>query len=89
MRILNLEFLQPARADLPTEVVEHLEKTRPVPTPPAHRRILKARRDNIHDVVNLGRECDISPEMICRELIRYSRLSLPHERRLPEYPAIL
>jgi len=41
MRMLNLEFLQRAGADLPTEVVEHLEKTRTAPTPPAHRRILK------------------------------------------------
>jgi len=89
MRILNLEFLQRAGADLPTELVEHLEKTRPAPTPPAHWRILKGRRDNIYDVVDFGRACDISPEMICRELIRYSRLSLPPERRLLENPAIL
>jgi len=89
MRILNLEFLQPAGADLQTEVVEHLEKTRPAPTPPAHRRILKGLRDNILDVVDFGRACDISPETICWELKRYSRLSLPPERRLPENPAIL
>ena len=89
MSIWNLEFLQRAGADLPTEVVAHLEKIRPVPTLPAHRRILKGRRDNIHDVLDFGRACDISPEMICRELIRYSRLSVPPERRLPENPAIL
>jgi len=89
MRLLNLEFLQRAGADLPTEIVEHLEKTRPAPTPPAHCRILKGRRDNIHDVVDFGRACDISPETICWELIQYSRLSLPPERRLPENPAIL
>ena len=69
MRILNLEFLQCAGADLPTEVVEHLEKTRSAPTPPAHQSIQKGRRDNIHDVVDFGRACDISPETICRELI--------------------
>jgi len=89
MRILNLLFLQRPGADLPTEVVEHLEKTRPAPTRPAHRRILNRPRDNIHDVVDFGRACDISPETICRELIRYSRLSLPPERGLPEHPAIL
>ena len=89
MRILNLEFLQPAGAELRTDVVEHLEKTRPAPTPPAHQRILKGRRDNIHDVVDFGRACNISPEMIWRELIRYSRLSLPPERRVPENAAIL
>jgi len=72
MRLLNLEFLQRAGADLPTEVVEHLEKTRSAPTPAAYRRILKERRNNIHDVVDSGRACDISPDMICRELKRYS-----------------
>jgi len=89
MRILNLEFLQRAGADLPTEVVEHFEKTRAAPTPPADRRILKGCRDNIHNVVDFGRACDISPETICRELIRYRRLRLPRECRLPENPAIL
>jgi len=67
MRLLNMEFLQRAGADLPTEVVEHLEKTRPAPTPPAYRRILKGRRDNIDEVVDFSRACDISPETICRE----------------------
>jgi len=89
MRILNLESLQRAGADLPTEVVEHLEKTRQAPTPPAHWRILMGRRDNIHDFLDFGRACDISPETICPELIRYSRLSLPPECRLPESPPIL
>ena len=89
MRILNLEFLQRAGADLPTELVEHIEKTRPAPTPPAQWRIMKGRRDNIHDFVDFGRACDISPQTICRELIRYSRLSLPPERPRPENPAIL
>jgi len=83
MRFWNLEFLQRAGADLPTKVVEHLEKTRPAPTPPAYRRILKGRRDNIHDVVHFARVCNISPKMICQELIRYSQLSLPPEHRLP------
>ena len=89
MRILTLEFLPLAGADLPTEGVEHLEKTRPAQTLPPHRWILKGRRDNIHEVVDFGRACDISPETIGRELIAYSQLSLPPERRLPEYPAIL
>jgi len=71
-RLLNLEFLQRAGADLPTEVVEHLETTRPAPTPPAHFRILKGRRDNINDVVDFERACHISPETICREWIQYS-----------------
>jgi len=69
MRLLNLEFLQRAGGDLPTELVEHLEKTRPPPAPPAHRRILKGRRDIIHNVSDFGRACNISPETICQELI--------------------
>jgi len=73
MRLWNLEFLQRAGADLPTEVVEHLEKTCqwPAPTPPAYHMILKGRRDNIHDFVDFGRTCDISPERIGQELIQY------------------
>ena len=69
MRLLNLEFLQCAGADLPTEVVEPLEKMRPGPTPPAHCRILKRHRDNIHEVVDFGRARDNFPETICPELI--------------------
>ena len=60
-----------------------------MPTPPVHCRILKRCRDNDYNVIDFGRVCDISPETICRELIRYSRLNLPPERRLPENPAIL
>jgi len=89
IRILNLEFLQRAGADLPTDVVEHLVKTMLAPTPQAHRRTLKAHRDNIHDVVDFGTACDISPETICRELIRHSQLSLPPEPRRSENPAII
>jgi len=80
MTLLNLEILQRAGANLPTEVVEHLEKTRPAPTPPAHRRILKGRCHNIHDVIEFGRACDIPPGTICRELIPYSRRSPPPKR---------
>ena len=89
MRLLNLEFLRHAGADLPGEVVEYLEKTRTAPAPPAYRRILKGRRDNVRDVVDFGRVLDVSSEAICRELIRYSRLSLPLGRRLPEDLTIL
>ena len=74
---------------MPTEVVEYLEKPSSAPTPPAHRRILKGRRDNVYNVIDFGRACDISPETICRELIRYSRLNLPPAHRLLQNPAIL
>jgi len=77
MRLLHLEFLQGAGADLTTTVVEYLENTRGVPTSPAHRRILKRRRDNIQGVVDFRSACDICPATMCRELTRYSQLSLP------------
>jgi len=89
MRLLNLEFLQRAGADLPTEVVEHFEKSSPTPAPPAHLRILKGRRDNIRDVIDFGTAGTIFPEMMCRELIRYSRLSLPSDHQLLDHPVIL
>jgi len=79
IRLLKMEFLQRAGADLPAEIVKHLEKTRPRATPPAHRRILKERRDNIHHFVDFCRAYDKSRETICRELIGYSSLSLPLE----------
>ena len=84
-----MQFLQRAGADLPTELVEHLDKTRAAPTPPAHRRILKRRRENIRNILDIGRPGNISPEAICRELKHYSRLSLSPKRRLPENLAIL
>ena len=62
---------------------------RTTPAPPAYRRILKGRRDNVRDVVDFGRVLDVSSEAIYRELIRYSRLSLPLGRRLPEDLTIL
>ena len=74
---------------MPTEIVEHLQKTSSAPTPPAHRRILKGSRDNIYNIIDFGRVYDISLETICRELIRNSPLNLPPERRLLENPAIL
>jgi len=55
MRLLKMELLQCAGADLPTEIVKHLEKTRARATPPAHRRILKERQDNIHHFVDFCR----------------------------------
>ena len=88
-RLLNLEFLQCAEADLLAEVVEHLEKIRPTPTPPAHRRILKGCRDNIHNIPDFSKACYVSAKIICQELILYSWLSLPPECQLLESQAIL
>jgi hypothetical protein len=80
MRLMNLDFLRRAGADLPADVVEHLEKTRTSPALPSCRRVLKGRREDIRDVYHFGRVCDISLETICRELIRYSRLNLTPAR---------
>ena len=84
MRLLNLEFLRRTGADLPAEIVEHIEKTRTAPVPPAYGRILKGRRNDIRDVADFSRVSDISLETICGELIGYSRLSFPLGRQLPE-----
>ena len=89
MRLLNLESLRRTGADRPAEVVEHLEKTRTAPVPPAYHRILKGRRDDIRKVADFSRVSDVSLETICRELIHYSRLSLPLGRRLPEDVTVL
>ena len=89
MRLLNLDFLRRAGLELPADVVQHLEKTRTSQQPPSNRRVLKGRRDDIHDISDFGRVCNISPDTIRRELIRYSRLNLPHQQRLLEDGEIL
>ena len=43
----------------------------------------------MHDVLDFGRVLDVSSEAICRELILYSRLSLPLGHWLPEDLTIL
>ena len=60
LRLLNLEFLLHAGADLPGEVVEYLEKTSTVPAPPAYHRILERGRDNGRNTTILA-ECWMSP----------------------------
>jgi len=80
MRLLNLEFFQHAGADLLGEKVKYYEKPSTALASPAYRRILKERRDNVRDIVDFGRVLDGSPKALCRELIRYCRLSLPLSR---------
>jgi len=73
MRLLNLEFLRRGGADPPAEVVEHLAETLTAPSaPPVYRRMLKRHCDDVQDVADFGRAFKVSPETICRELIRYS-----------------
>ena len=64
MRLLNLDFLRRAGLELPADVVQHLEKTRTSQQPPSNRRVLKGRRDDIHDISDFGRVCNISPDTI-------------------------
>lgn len=84
-----MEILQCAPADLPTEVVKPLKKMRPAPTSTAHCRILKGGRDNVHNVVDFGKACNIFLRIICLELIKYSQLSLPPQHGQRENGAIV
>jgi len=51
--------------------------------------ILKGHRDHVSNVDDFSRVSDVCCQIVCRELIRYSRYNLPPERRLSEDPAIL
>ena len=89
MRLLNLDSLRRRGADLPADVVDHLDTTSTVSAPVTHRRMLKGRRDDVSNVMDFCKVLGISPESICRELIQYSQDSLPSEHRLPENAAML
>ena len=89
MRLLTLESLRRHRADLDTDVLEHLDTMSTVLAPVARRRLLKGRRGDVSDVLDFCRVLRIPLESVNRELIRYSRHNLPTERRLPEDPVIL
>ena len=90
MRLLNLESLQRHRADLSTDVVQHLDSTTSaVMAPVVRRRILKGGLDDMSKVLDFNKVAGVSLESICRELIGYSWHNLPTERRLPEDHEIL
>ena len=89
MRILNLESLWRHRANLDSDVLEHLDTTSTVSAPGPCGRLLKGRRGDMSDVLDFCRVLRISLESVYRELIRYSRHNLPTEHRLPEDPVIL
>ena len=87
MSLLTLDSLRRRGADLPADVLEHFDTTS-MDTAPARRcRILKRRREDVTEVMDLCRVMEVSPESLYRELIRYCRHSLPTEHRLPEDPA--
>ena len=89
MTLLTLDSLRRRGADLPADVLEHLNTTSTDTAPAPRCRILKGRRDDVTDVMDLCRVMEVSPESFYRELIRYSRHRLPTEHRLPEDPARL
>ena len=64
--LLNLDFLRRAGADLPAEVVEHLEETVTAPSaPPVYHRMLKGHRDVVRDGADFGRGLKVSQETVC------------------------
>src|SRR5437868_7058231 len=89
MRLLNVDSLGRRGADLPPNILHHLDKMSPISGPPPHCRILKGRRDDVSDIMDFCKVLGVSPETMCRELIRYSQHNLPADRRLPEDPATL
>jgi hypothetical protein len=89
MRLLNLDSLLRRGVELPSEVVEHLKATSAVPTPVPRCRVLKGRRGDVTDVLDLRKVLGVSLDSICRELVSYSRRSLPRDSRLPEDTKIL
>ena len=89
MRILTLESLRLHRANLDTDVLEHLDTTSTVSVLLPCGRLLKGRRGDVSEVLDFCRVLRISLESVYCDLIQYSRHNLPTERRLPEDPVIL
>ena len=87
MRLLTLNSLRRRGADLPADILEYLDPMSMDTAPAPHCRILKGRRADVTDVMNLGKVMEVSAESYYHELIRYTRHSLPSEHRLPEHPA--
>jgi len=69
--------------------VEQLDPTSTTTARAICRRMLKGRRDDVSNMADFSRVLGVSIQIICRELIRYSRHNLLPERRLPEDPEIL
>ena len=86
---MTLDSLRRRGADLPANVLEHLDTTSTHTAPAPRCRILKGRRDDVTDIMDLCRVMEVSPLSFYHKLIRYSRHSLPTEYRLPEDSARL
>jgi len=89
MRLLNLESLRRCGADLSPNVVEQLDTTSTTRAPDIRRRMLRGRRDDVSNMADFSRVLGVSIQIICRELIQYSRHNLPPEHSLPEDAEIL
>ena len=89
MRLLTLDSLRLNGADLPADVLEHLDTTSTDAAPAPGCRIRKGGRDDVTDVMYLCRVMEVSSKSFYRELIQYSRHSLPTEHHLPEDQARL
>ena len=76
MRPLTLDSLRRRGAPLPADILEYLDTTSTDTAPAPRCGILKGRRDDVTDVMDLCRVMEVSPESFYRELIRYSRHSL-------------
>ena len=77
------ESLRRHRADLDTDVLQHLDTMNTILVPVPRGRNLKGHRGDVSDIQDFCRVLRISRESVYRELIRYSRLNLLTERRLP------
>ena len=89
MRLLNLDSLRRRGADLPADVLHHLDKTSAVSGPLPRCRILKGHHDDVSDIIDFCKVLGVSSETMCRKLIRYGQHNLPADRPLPEDSATL
>jgi len=92
MRRLNLESLKCHDADVSADVLHHLDRTASTVTtavPVVSRRVLKGGQQDGSKVVDFRRISGVSPEIIYRELIYYSRHNLPAAHPLPEDDVML
>jgi len=70
MRLFNLESLRRRSAALSADVLQHLgSTTSSVTAPVVRRRILKGRRDDVSNFLDVSKVSGITLESICRELI--------------------
>src|SRR5437868_1636406 len=72
IRLLNHDSLCHQGANLPANVLHHLDKTSAVSGLPPHCRIPKGHHEDMSDIINFCKVLGVSPETMCCNLIRYS-----------------